>query len=276
MIAHEGDKVFAGSVPKFYDEFMVPLIFAPYATETARRVAALEPKKILEIAAGTGVLTRAMHAVLPATSQIVATDLNEAMLQHAASTLTGDRVAWRQADALDLPFPDESFDVVVCQFGAMFFPDRPRAYSEARRVLKNNGAFLFSVWDRIEDNGFADTITSSLETLFPQDPPRFLARTPHGYFDRATIEEDLKRGGFETVAAFDTVAARSPADSPRIPAIAYCEGTPLRDEITARNPSGLSQATDTATQAIADTYGSGAVDAKIQAHVILTFKTQES
>jgi ubiquinone/menaquinone biosynthesis C-methylase UbiE len=117
---------------------------------------------------------------------------------------------------MQLPFEDESFDTVVCQFGVMFFPDKSKAFSEARRVLRPGGVFIFNVWDRIADNEFAHTVTTALESLFPEDPPRFMARTPHGYYDFATIERDLKNGGFIASPKISTVAARSQAASPRV------------------------------------------------------------
>jgi SAM-dependent methyltransferase len=268
MIAHEGDKVFAGSVPTLYDTYLVPLIFEPYADDIARRLRMLPVSRVLEVACGTGVVTRAMSSALPPSVQIVATDLNQPMLDYAASKPMSRDIEWRKADAMALPFPDETFDAVVCQFGAMFFPDKPKAFSEARRVLKRGGSYIFSVWDRIEENEFADIVTASLASLFPDDPPRFMARTPHGYHDSASVERDVQSGGF-TNPQIETIAARSRAESARIAAIAYCEGTPLRDEIIARNPSRLDEATDVATDALASRFGDGNVDGKIQAHVIV-------
>jgi SAM-dependent methyltransferase len=199
---------------------------------------------------------------------IVATDLNQPMLDHASALGTKRPVEWRQADAMQLPFRDGTFDAVVCQFGVMFFPERPKAFSEARRVLRSGGVFMFNTWDRIEDNEFADTVTTALESLFPEDPPRFLARTPHGYWDARTIKRELADGGLTGSPQITTVAARSRAESARVPAIAYCQGTPLRNEIEARKVSLLGEATDIAAEAIAQRFGRGAVDAKIQAHII--------
>ena len=169
-----------------------------------------------------------------------------------------------------LPFQGRDvFDAVVCcQFGAMFFPDRPQGYREARRVLKPGGHFLFNVWDRIEENIFADDVINALATFFPNDPPRFLARTPHGYHDVALIRSDLAKAGFSDVT-IETRANESRAPSPLDAATAYCQGTPLRNEIEARGPDRLQAATDHAAAAIAQRHGSGEVAAKIQAHVIL-------
>ena len=263
----DSDKVFSGSIARLYESHLVPLIFQPYADDLARRIAALGAKDVLEIAAGTGVVTRAL-AALPGDLAIVATDLNPAMLDEAARIGTARPVRWQAADAMALPFEDASFDVVACQFGAMFFPDKAKAFAEARRVLRPGGTFVFNVWDRIEANDFADTVTAALAPLFPDDPPRFLARTPHGHHDVEVLARALAAGGFTATPTIDTVAARSRAATARIPAVAYCQGTPLRSEIEARGPGRLDEATEAATAAIERRFGPGPVDGRIQAHVI--------
>jgi ubiquinone/menaquinone biosynthesis C-methylase UbiE len=268
MSSYGSDKVFAGSIPELYNTHLVPLIFEAYAVDLAARLALRPLTRVLEIAAGTGVVTRAMATTLPEAVSIVATDLNQPTLDHASALGTKRAVEWRQADAMQLPFQDGAFDAVVCQFGVMFFPEKSRAYSEARRVLRSGGVFIFNVWDRIEENEFADTVTTALETLFPENPPRFLARTPHGYYDHETIKRDLANGGFTASPEITTLTARSQAKSFQSPAIAYCQGTPLRNEIEARNASRLGEATGIAAEAIAQQFGCGAVDGKIRAHII--------
>lgn len=263
----EADKLFAGSIPATYDQYLGPLIFEPYAADIAQRLSGMRADSILEVAAGTGIVTRALARTLPESVAITATDLNQPMLDFAAKQIDSGRVTWRQANALELPFAAQSFDVVVCQFGVMFFPDRPAAHREARRVLKPGGLLLFNVWDRIEDNEFADVVTNALVKLFPADPPRFMARVPHGYHDLPTVLADVRAGGFENVRA-ETIPQRSRAASPGDVAIAYCQGTPLRNEIEARDTSRLAEATDVAARAIAERFGAGAVEGKIQAHVI--------
>jgi len=264
------DTLFAGSIPELYDGLMVPLIFEPYAADLARRVAALGPlTRVLETAAGTGVVTRAMAKALPASVELVATDLNPPMLERAAAVGTARPVQWQPADALQLPFDDASFDVVVCQFGVMFFPDKVRGFAEARRVLRRGGTLLFNVWDSLEHNEFAATATTALAGLFPTDPPRFMARVPHGYFDRQAIAKDLSDAGFDVAPRIETLAARSRAASAEAAAIAYCQGTPLRNEIMARSPAtGLIDATAACQSAIAQRFGAGPVDGKIQALVV--------
>ena len=265
----ETDKVFAGSIPENYDRYMAPLIFEPFAAHLARRAASFSPSAVLETAAGTGVVTRALAPKLAPGASYVVTDLNRPMLDYAASRQAPDsRVKWRQADALALPFENAAFDLVCCQFGAMFFPDRSSAYREAKRVLKPGGHFLLNVWDRIEENVFADDATNALAKFFPNDPPRFLARTPHGYHDTALIRGELEGAGFSRVA-IETRAEQSRASSPRLPAVAYCQGTPLRNEIEARDAGKLEAATDYVASAIARRHGGGEVAAKIQAHVIV-------
>ena len=262
------DRVFAGSIPKFYDTYLVPLLFEPYAADLVNRLASRSLSRVLEVAAGTGVVTRALASVLPERVAIVATDLNQPMLDQASALGTTRPVEWRQADAMRLPFQDGTFDAVVCQFGVMFFPDKTQALSEARRVLRPGGVLVFNVWDRIEENEFADTVTAALASVFPEDPPRFLARTPHGYHERSRIEQDLVSSGFSAPPEIVTLAARSRAKSPRDPAIAFCQGTPLRSEIEAHGASRLGEATDLAADAIGRRFGRGEVDGKMQAHVV--------
>lgn len=262
------DATFSGSIPEIYDRLLVPLIFEGYARDLAQRVAELRPRHVLEIAAGTGVVTRKLAAQLPGSTRLTATDLNEPMLDYASRKQAPDnRIEWRQADALHLPFEDSAFDVVVCQFGAMFFPDKRRAYGEARRVLRPGGHFIFNVWDRIAENEFADVMTEALAVHFPADPPRFLARIPHGYHDVKLIEADLNEAGFSETED-ERVGLKSRAASPRVPATAYCQGTPLRAEIEARDPSGVEVATDHAASALARRFGSGPIEGRIQAVII--------
>jgi SAM-dependent methyltransferase len=272
MTVQGADRVFTGSIPQIYEQYLVPLIFEPYAADLARRLASRKVSDVLEVAAGTGVVTRALAASLPANVAIVATDLNQAMLDQAAKVPISRPVEWRQADAMQLPFRDASFDAVVCQFGAMFFPDRPRAFAEAHRVLRPGGVFLFNVWDRIEENDFANEATIALAKMFPENPPRFFARTPHGYHDRAAIERDLRAGGFAARPDITALPARSRAPSAHVAAVAICQGTPLRAEIEALDAARLEEATDRAAEAIARKFGGGAVEGKIQAIVVSVSK----
>jgi ubiquinone/menaquinone biosynthesis C-methylase UbiE len=263
----KSDAVFAGSVPELYDTYLVPLIFEPYAADLAKRLRAQPTRRVLEIACGTGVVTRAVAASMERSVEIVATDLNVAMLERARSIDIARPVEWRQADAMKLPFDDGSFDAVLCQFGAMFFPDKAKAFAEARRVLEPGGVFLFNVWDRIEENHLAHVVTNALAAYFPANPPRFLARTPHGYADRDVIRRDVVDAGF-AAPQLETLAEWSRAATAEQPAIAYCQGTPLRDEILRLDDTALTAATHAAATAVAARFGAGPIEAKMQAHVV--------
>jgi SAM-dependent methyltransferase len=240
MNSLESDKAFAGSIPQLYEQYMVPLIFEPYAADLARRVSLREPSQVLEVAAGTGVVTRQLASALPPGVSIVASDLNQPMLEHAAAVGTTRPVGGAKPMRCSCHFPTNHLTSSSASSVSCSSRTRQR-FSEARRVLRAGGFFIFNVWDRIDENDFAYTVTQALETPFPADPPRFLARVPHAYHDSSAIAQDLARGGFSRSPEFATLAARSRADSPRIPAVAYCQGTPLRSEIEARGPSRLSE-----------------------------------
>lgn len=271
-VAHHGradGMVFDGSIPGTYQQYMVPIFFRPYARDLAARLSARRPARVLETAAGTGAVTRELAAVLPGSTEIVATDLSAPMIEFAAAvpfSRTGRPVDFRPADALDLPFPDGSFDAVVCQFGAMFFPDRPRAFAEARRVLRPGGVLLFNVWDHIAANEFAATAASAVAALRPEDPPDFLSRVPYGYHDHVTISRDVAAGGFEA-PRIETVDARSRAGAASDVAMAFCHGTPMRDEIESRPDLSLAEATDVVTNAVEERFG-GPVEGAMRAHVV--------
>lgn len=259
------DTVFAGSIPAIYDRYMVPLIFARYAALVAERAALLQPRRILETAAGTGVVTQALHRALPQ-SEIVATDLNPAMLEQAGRRV-GDGVRFQQADAQALPFDDGSFDLVVCQFGLMFVPDKVRANSEARRVLRDAGRYMLVIWDSIDRNLATRTAGRAVADLFPSEAARFYERAPFRYHDVGLIEQDLRASGFSGVE-IETVELRSRAASARDAAIALVQGTPMRSDIEQIDPALLGEATDAAAEALAMFEGPDGFDAPMSAHLV--------
>lgn len=264
----ESDKAFVGSIPEIYDAYLVPLIFEAFASDLAERAAALNPATILETAAGSGVVTRVLASRLSSEAHYTVTDLNQPMLDHAASKQeTNPRVLWQQADALNLPFDDESFDVVVCQFGVMFFPDRIAGYAEALRVLKPGGTLLFNVWGHIGSNEFANIAAKVIAAVFPEEPMPFLARTPYSYYEEDLIRQELNQAGFANIT-YETRKDTSSASSPRHAAIAFCKGTPQRIEIESWNANLLDHVTDRIEEAIESKYGAGPVTAKIQGHIV--------
>ncbi len=260
------DANFAGSIPALYDRHLGPLLFEPYAELLAERARALQPRDVLETAAGTGIVTAALARALPA-ARITATDLNPAMLEVAAGRLAGGEVRVRQADALDIPFEDGSFDLVVCQFGVMFYPDRPKGNAEARRVLREGGRYLLVIWDRLERNPVSRIIHDTVAGLFPERPPQFLARTPFGYSDRGLIEANLSAAGFNQID-FETVELPSRPISARDAATGLVAGSPLRAEIEERDPAGLERAIEAATGALAALEVGGRLDSPLSAHLV--------
>ena len=195
----ETDTVFAGSIPATYDRYMVPLLFRPYAQLAAQRAKQLAPRHILETAAGTGVLTEALHHALRS-ADITATDLNPPMLEQAARLVDAANVHFQHADALDLPFGDGSFDLVICQFGVMFFPDKVKGNREARRVLRDGGHYLLVIWDSVEHNLATKLAGAAVAELFPGDAAAFYERIPFRYHDRGQIEADLRAAGFAQIS----------------------------------------------------------------------------
>lgn len=261
------DTEFTGSIAAIYDRYMVPLVFQPYAEKAAERAALLRPSQILETAAGTGVVTEALHRALP-DADIVATDLNPPMLEQAARRISAPNVRFRPADALSLPFADASFDLVVCQFGIMFFPDKVRGNAEARRVLRDGGQYLLVIWDRVERNHATRVAGQAVAELIPGEAGRFYERIPFRYHDPETIERDLRAAGFDRVA-IETVALRSKAASARDAAIALVQGTPMRSDIEEVAPGMLQAATEAAEQALRQFEGEDGFDAPMSAHLVI-------
>jgi len=262
--------VFSGSIPQLYDEHMGPAFMAPYARDLAARLASLRTGTLLETATGTGVVTEALAQTLPGVT-IVATDLNQPMLDHAATKPALSRVQFRQADASQLPFDNESFDAVVCQFGAMFFPNRPAAFGEVYRVLKPGGRFLFNVWERVAANPIVVAALEGLSHRYPDHGAWFLERIPHGYRDPDVIRSDLAAGRFAN-CRIETVALKGWAASPSALATGFCQGTPMRAEIEALDPTGLEAATAASAAAIAKQFGPGAFQTDLCALVIETVR----
>ena len=259
------DSVFSGSIPALYDRYLGGLLFEPFARDLAERAAATGPRRILETAAGTGIVTAAIVRAAP-DAEIVVTDLNADMLALAEERVRSPAVAFQAADALSLPFADGSFDLVVCQFGAMFFPDRVAAYREACRVLKRGALFLFNVWNRLDANPASQGAAEAIAALFPENPPSFLSRVPFGYHDRARIERDLAAAGFEEVS-IETIEKRSRGDAFEA-ATGLVMGTPLRAEIEAREPGRLEEARDAVAEALRSLSGGDEIDLPTSAHVV--------
>lgn len=264
------DTIFAGSIPAIYERLLVPMLFDPFAADVAERAARFAPRNILETAAGTGVVTAALHHALP-DAQIIATDLNPAMLEIASHRLRTEKVRYQAADAQNLPFDDQSFDLVVCQFGIMFYPDKVDANREAFRVLRAGGRYLLVIWDKVEKNPAAMLLNEAVAAEFPADPPAFFARVPHGYADLEIVTADLMAAGFDDLE-FETITHRARAGSARDAATGMCQGSPLRAEIEARDHQGLERITEVAAKALQTFEGPGGFDAPMSAHLVIATK----
>jgi ubiquinone/menaquinone biosynthesis C-methylase UbiE len=264
------DVRFSGSVPANYQKHMVPLLFQPYAELMAERAAALAPRRVLETAAGTGVVTAELAKSLPQ-ADIVATDLNQAMLDVASEQLSAANVAFREADALQLPFADESFDLVVCQFGVMFFPDKVAGHAEARRVLGKRGHYLIAIWDAIENNPLTNVAHETMRSLFPDNPPMFMKRGPFGYSDRSQIERDLNAAGFADVQ-IDTVERMSRSASARDAATGLTYGSPMGLELTDYGEGALDRTFEKFAEAAKAMEGPNGFEAPMSAHIVLATK----
>jgi ubiquinone/menaquinone biosynthesis C-methylase UbiE len=245
---------FAGSIPAAYDRYLGPVLFQPYAEDLAARLNVDANGSVLELACGTGILTRVLRDGLPATARLVATDLNEPMFRNAAQKFRPDEaVEWQQADASSLPFDDETFDAVVCQFGIMFVPDKALSAREARRVLKPGGVFLFNVWDSMEHNDLGRIAHETISSFFEKDPPTFY-QVPFGYYDHAEIKRVLEGAGFRDVG-IEVVAKRGGASRPEDAAQGLVHGNPVAVAITERNPSLLPIITNAVGGALKKQFG---------------------
>jgi SAM-dependent methyltransferase len=246
------DRSWQQGMPEAYDAGLGPAKFTPYARALAERVAAMRPATVLELAAGTGLLTRELVALLPSAS-ITATDLNPPMVDYGSQQVP--EATWSQANAQDLPFEDASFDVVACAFGVMFF-DRALALPEMLRVLRPGGAAVFSVWDAVEALPLTADLYEELCRLHPDDPPDFFVRVPYGYHDESVIRAEVLAGGFSDVVV-ERVPLTTTAPSAAAIVDGYCYGTPLRFALADRGDLDVSAAHLRA--AMAERYGDGPV-----------------
>jgi ubiquinone/menaquinone biosynthesis C-methylase UbiE len=253
-----------------YDRYMAPLLFNPYAELVAERARTLGGRDVLETACGTGVVTDALHRALPE-AQIVATDLNTPMLEQAARRVGSPNVRFQFADALELPFEDGTFDLVVCQFGIMFFPDKVKGNAEARRVLRDGGHYLLVIWNCVERNVATHAAGQAVARLFPGDAAAFYERVPFRYHDPQTIQDDLRAAGFAHIQ-FDTIELRSKAASARDAALGLTQGTPMRSDIERQGADALARATDAAAVALLQFEGPDGFDAPMSAHLVTATK----
>jgi SAM-dependent methyltransferase len=272
MSDEDAGTMFRGPIPDAYEDLMVPLFFQPFADDLVARAVALEPVDVLEVAAGTGVVTRGLVGALPGGSTIVATDLNSDMLavaeahEDAREEETGE-VTWGVADAQRLPFDDASFDLVVCQFGVMFFRDRPGSHAEVLRVLRPGGTYIFSAWDSIEGNAIPRAVDTAFRRVLPDAPTNVVTRVSHGYHDVDRIRADLEAGGL-VLSSIDMVELVASADSAKAAAAALPNGGPLRVELDGYHATAREEIETIAAEILEDEFGTGPLRAPMRAYVV--------
>lgn len=259
---------FGGSVPQVYHGLLGPMIFEAYARDMAGRLAPAPGERVLELACGTGIVTRELVAGMPGDAALVATDLNPAMLEIARAEVGGDaRVTTAVVDACSPPFEDGSFDAVACQYGVMFFPDKVGSMRHARRVLRPGGRYVFSVWDSLEHNPIPRAVHETLAGLFPANPPRFLEQLPYGWSERGEIERTVRAGGFKDVTV-ETVGFASGASTAREAARAWVEGTPLKPALAERGVTDFAEVVGRVEAMLAARFGAGPCASTMRAVVV--------
>ncbi|HKB07582.1 MAG TPA: methyltransferase domain-containing protein [Candidatus Polarisedimenticolia bacterium] len=250
---------FIGSIPENYDRHLGPVLFEPYARDLARRLDLKAGGRVLEIACGTGIVTRHLLDRLPPKGRLVATDLNEPMIQHARGKMPDAKgIEWKQADACALPFEDASFDAVVCQFGLMFVPDKPAAMKEARRVLAPGGTCLLSTWDSLERNQFAKIAHETINSFFKSDPPTFY-QVPFSLDRKDELISLATNAGFKEIRV-EPVSFEGTSVSARSLATGLVEGNPVGNTI--RERGGINE--DEVIAAVAKVLGRGFGEAPVR------------
>lgn len=258
---------FSGSIPANYDRYLGPVLFRPYAEDLAARLEIGGEASVLELACGTGILTQILRNRLPATVQLLATDLNEPMLEHARAKFgPNERIEWRQADAMDLSFGEATFDAVICQFGLMFVPDKRACVRQVYRVLKPGGTFLFNTWDAMQQNELAHIAHETIGSFFDRNPPTFY-QVPCGYHDRAQIEKLLDDEGFGNIG-ISVVAKNSQITDAKATATGLIEGNPVVLEIAERDPDLVPKITRALTEAIRKRFTEASASARMRAVIV--------
>src|SRR5215210_7135224 len=262
----EASAAFVGSVPENYERYLGPMFFEPYGDDLVARLPIKEGMSVLETACGTGLVTQRLRAALPENAQLVATDLNEAMLAFAQTKVGRDaKLEWKVADLMELPFPAEMFDVVVCQFGVMFVPDKERTLAEAHRVLRPGGRFLFNVWDSLAKNDFSRIAHETIVASTAPEPIRFF-EPPYGSFDQSAMRGWLEAAGFKEISVTVVpIAGESPsaADAAR----GLVQGTPVVVALKNRGGTQIEPLTEKVTAALERELGKAPCRGRMQALV---------
>lgn len=270
MLTQQTPIAFSGNIPKYYDSFLGPMFFEPFALDMANRVGKIAPMELLELASGTGRLTKLLPAVLSKDAHIIASDINPAMVNFGRSIIEGDNVEWQQVDAVSLPFPDATFDCITVTFGVMFYSDRVKAFKEAFRVLKPGGTFIFSAWDEIKNNPMANIVNSTLKHFFPVDTPAFYT-VPFSYHDENLINDNLHEAGFKNVA-MEIVKLTGYSKSNDSAAKGLIYGTPTITAIEERDGEIINDVMEHLKREIAARFGTQSLPVPLQARIVSCVK----
>jgi ubiquinone/menaquinone biosynthesis C-methylase UbiE len=267
----QGAAAFIGSIPQHYDRYLGPIFFHQYADDLAARLTIIPGMRVLEAACGTGILTERLARRLAGDGALVATDLNEAMIEHAKQkSVAASAVEWQEADATKLPFPDSAFDTVICQFGLMFFADKVAGLREACRVLKPGGRYLFNVWDSFESNTIGKVVHDTVTSFFPEDPPGFYV-VPFSLHDTAAITRWLANVGYQSITC-EAVSRTGESPNAIAAATGLIEGTPLYGEIMQRRPDVVGDIKATLARNLAAAFGEAPLRCPLRAFVFTATK----
>lgn len=256
---------FSGTIPETYDKYLGPLLFEPYAKDIIERIQKKKFFSVLELACGTGRVTQYLHKILPAEARIVATDLNPDMLKVAQNKITAKKIEWKQVDMQNIPFDDSAFDLVICQFGVMFVPEKEKAYSEVYRVLKKEGTFLFNTWNRLEVNKLTSSADEIINDFFKDNPVMFY-KIPFSYYNTDEIGKHLDNAGFKSVQ-LTLLETEGLSDSVSDATNGLVEGNPVLTAINEQDPKLLPVIKEKLSKALAEKFGDNPMRCRLHAIV---------
>jgi ubiquinone/menaquinone biosynthesis C-methylase UbiE len=261
---------FSGSIPEHYDRVLGPMFFEPYAIEVSQRIDPSSVNTVLEIGSGTGRVTAHLRNVISSATKLIGSDISEDMLAVAKEKLKGLDIDWRIIDAQDLPFDDDSIDVIVGCFCYMFVPDKHKAFAEAHRVLRPGGMFIFSTWDKLELNGASYTYRKIVKKLFEDSLPESY-NLPFSMNDQNAIKGMLKETGFSKIKV-ERVDKDSISQTAGEAANGLARGGSIYNEIMMHDPSLVEEIIKELEKELSEKFGTSPMIAPMTAVVCQAWK----